>query len=120
MLVKKGTPPFYTQIMTPRKYRALLTQTGTNAPIATVIQTDMDVSWIYGGDVGTFYAYFADSATTINTIQFTNTAANVIVSGNYDPIADAMIVFNYSPSSGAVNGTWVDMYVEITQYQILT
>jgi len=74
--------------VTPLIYKALLTQTGTNAPVATVLQNTLGgtVVWSYGG-VGDYLATLAGAFPQNKTLIISGATVNIPFGGNTNATA---------------------------------
>ena len=89
----------------PKVYRALLTQTGTNAPVATVTENTLggDVVWTYNAE-GTYIGTLADAFSTSTVVQCSGVI--IYAGGLYGFIgseqidSDSVQVMTFAPGNG--------------------
>jgi hypothetical protein len=94
-----------------RKYKALLTQTGTNAPTATVMQNGLGGTpvWSYD-DIGVYSGTFAGA---FDGVVKPYSALQVRVNGIN---SDTIVVETFNPDNSPANNQLVNTYIEIEVY----
>ena len=86
-------------------YRALLTQTGTNAPVATVTENTLggDVVWTYNAE-GTYIGTLADAFSTSTVVQCSGVIiyAGILYGfiGSEQIDSDSVQVMTFAPGNG--------------------
>lgn len=97
-------------------YTALLTQTGTDAPVATVLENTLggEIVWSYdgfGSYIGSLNGAFTENKTFIQaTIKLTSDACNVTTSR----LTDNTINYQtYLPTDGNYNNSVVHLKIEV-------
>jgi len=89
----------------PKVYRALLTQTGTNAPVATVTENTLggDVVWTYNAE-GTYIGTLADAFSTSTVVQCSGVIiyAGILYGfiGSEQIDSDSVQVMTFAPGNG--------------------
>lgn len=111
---------FKAKLLGYRNYTALLTQTGTSAPVATVLQNNLgqDIVWTYTG-VGTYTgtavgAFVAQSKVAVITSQTDLTDTGVTT--GFRATDDTIIVATFNYAGAGLNGVLADSLVEIRVY----
>ena len=107
-----------------KKYIALLNQTGTNAPVATVLENTLDVNltWNYNlvGEYYTTNSMFLRTKTSviINQTSTQNIGIGAFITASTTPSDDTIIISVYDPynSFNNINGFLVNTYIEIRVY----
>lgn len=100
-----------------KAYVALLTQSGTTAPIATVIQNTLGgtVVWTYSG-VGVYVGTLASAFTTDKTVLFTNNAVLDTQTLSYQISANAVELDILTLAGVAGNNKLTAASIEIRVY----
>jgi hypothetical protein len=114
-LVDKG---YVTSIARPYKvYTALLTQTGINPPVATILENTLGFTptWLYGG-VGIYSIYnvlFTNNKTTVNV--FLNINGNTYsfpsTVDSQEITITSVFLAGYTPMNGLLNNTAIEVRV---------
>ena len=107
-----------------KKYIALLNQTGTNAPVATILENtlDVDLTWNYNlvGEYYTTNSMFLRSKTSviINQSSTQNIGIGAFITASTTPSDDTIVISVYDPynSFNNINGFLVNTYIEIRVY----
>lgn len=98
-------------------YTALLTQSGTNAPVATVLENTLGFTptWIYS-DVGTYQinnALFTENKTTVNVFLNVNgnnySFPSTVFGSNI--VVTSVFLFDYTYMNGILNNTAIEIRV---------
>jgi hypothetical protein len=101
-------------------YSALLTQTGADAPTATVLENTLGVTpiWYYQ-NVGTYYAESFGTFTEGKTVIMSGLLPEVnnVVMYTYSTLPDQVFIRTVKTSDGiAINENLVDTFIEIRVY----
>lgn len=98
-------------------YVALLTQSGTSAPVATVIHNTLGgtVAWSYSG-VGIYIGTLTGAFTTNKTVVFTNNAVSDTQTLSYQVSTDAIEIDILTLAGVATNNQLTGVSIEIRVY----
>jgi len=101
-----------------KKYVALISQTGTSAPTATVLENTLGgtVIWTRTG-TGAYLATLTGVFTTNKTVVFiTQTSGSSIVSSSYSSVNDVSVSTANSTTANAIDGVLTNSSMEIRVY----
>lgn len=103
-----------------RVYTALLTQSGENAPVATVLENTIgDIVFTYDSD-GQYYGELIDGFVEGKTFILVSNAVKDVLNGNIGIIqclnANTLIIESYDGSGATLNGVFSNTPIEIRVY----
>lgn len=111
---------FKVKLLGYRSYTALLTQTGTTAPTAVVLENTLgqDIVWTYTG-VGTYTGTSVGTFTEQNKIGIITSQTDLSDTGvttGFRVSNDAIIIATLNPAGSTLDGLLSDSLVEVRVY----